>query len=240
MAMPVGLDLKRMKESGRIHHDRNIRVLVVDDHPLVREAVKGLIRQEPGLVICGEAEDREQTLAMISALQPHLVILDLSLKDSRGTELIGTLRHLNPKILILVLSMYDELVYAERAIRSGAHGYVSKNEPLPKIRTAIHCVLDGEIYWSEKAATRVASKIARPTGSSRPPSVQATDILSDREMQVFELIASGQSKSQIATALHIGMSTVETYRSRIKDKLKLKRASELLYHAIRWASDSKT
>jgi DNA-binding NarL/FixJ family response regulator len=229
-----------MKESSRSHPEHSVRVFIVDDHPLVREAVKNLIRQESDLVVCGEAEDREQTLVMTSALHPHLVILDLALNDSRGTELIGTLRHLNPKMLILVLSMYDELVYAERAIRAGAHGYISKHEPLPKIRTAIRCVLDGEIYWSEKAATRVASKIARPSGSARPPAVQASDILSDREMQVFELIGSGQGKSQIAAALHIGTSTVETYRSRIKDKLKLKRASELLYHAIRWTSDSKT
>ena len=228
-----------MKETNRSEPEHTVRVLVVDDHPIVREAVKYLIRREPDLVLCGEAEDREQALAMITTSQPHLVILDLSLKDSRGTELIGTLRHLNPRMLILVLSMHDELVYAERAIRAGANGYIGKTEAPSKIRAAIRCIMGGEIYWSEKAAARVASKFARPSGPSQPSTVQSTDILSDREMQVFELIGSGQSKGQIAAALHIGLSTVETYRSRIKDKLKLKSASELLYHAIRWTSDAK-
>src|ERR1017187_3930176 len=228
-----------MKDSDQSQAKKNTRILIVDDHPLVRESLKRLVQQESDLVVCGEAEDREQALAMFAALQPHLVILDLSLKDSHGTELVRNLRDQYPDVFILVLSMLDELVYAERAIRAGAHGYIAKHEALSKIRAAIRCVLSGEIYWSEKAAARVASKYARPSSPSQPSTNQTTDILTDREMQVFELIGTGQSTRQIAAALYIGMSTVETYRSRIKDKLNLKSAVELLQYAIRWSNDLK-
>ena len=228
-----------MKDAGRTQSDPATRILIADDHPLVRDALKRLIQQEADLTICGEAEDREQVLAMIAATQPHLVILDLSLKNSNssGTELIKTLRDQYPKMFILVLSMHDELIYAERTIRSGAHGYVTKSEAISKIRGAIRCVLSGEIYWSERAAARVASKFASRPNPSAPPSSQPADILTDREMQVFEMIGTGQSTRQIGAALHIDMSTVETYRSRIKYKLKLKSAAELLQHAIRWSTE---
>jgi len=222
-----------MKHSDPTQTEKRIRILIVDDHPVVRESVKRLVRQESDLTVCGEAEDREQALAAVAALQPHLVVLDLSLKNSRGTELIGTLRDQYPKLFVLVLSMHDELVYAERAIRAGAHGYIGKHEVLSKIRAAIRCVLRGEIYWSEKAATKVASKFARSSNPFQPVANQTTDILTEREMQVFELIGTGHSTRQIAAALHIGDSTVETYRSRIKDKLNLKTAPELLQYAIR-------
>jgi DNA-binding NarL/FixJ family response regulator len=228
-----------MKDSDRNQAETSNRILIVDDHPLVRESLRRLVQQEPDLVVCGEAEDREQALVLVAELQPHLVTLDLSLKNSHGTELIRTLRDQYPKVFVLVLSMHDELVYAERAIRAGAHGYVAKHEALSKIRAAIRCVLAGEIYWSEKAAVRVASKFACAPSPSRSSANQTTDILTDREMQVFELIGTGRSTRQIAAALHIDMSTVETYRSRIKDKLKLKSAAELLQHAIRWANDLK-
>ena len=226
-----------MKDSARNPSEAVTRILIVDDHPLVRDALKRLIQQEPDLAICGEAEDREQVLAMVAATQPHLVILDLSLKSSNGAELIKTLRDQFPKLFILVLSMHDELVYAERTIRAGAHGYVAKNEALAKIRAAIRCVLSGEIYWSERAAARVASKFACRSNASPASSNKSADLLTDREVQVFEMIGTGQSTRQIAAALHIDMSTVETYRSRIKYKLKLKSAAELLQHAIRWSAE---
>jgi len=217
-----------MTNSNRNRAERT-RILIVDDHPLVRESVKRLVQQESDFVVCGEAEDREQALTLLAASRPDLVILDLSLKDSHGTDLIKSLRDQFPQLLILVLSMHDELVYAERAIRAGAHGYITKH-------AAIRWVLSGEIYWSEKAAARVASKVARP---SRAPANHTMDVLTDREMQVFELIGTGQSTRQVAAALHIDMSTVETYRSRIKEKLHLKNASELLQFAIRWTNDLK-
>jgi DNA-binding NarL/FixJ family response regulator len=213
-----------------------IRILVVDDHPLVRESLKTIIHREPDLTVCGEAEDREQALELAASAEPHLVVVDLTLKDSHGLELIKDLGNRWPKIKILVLSMQDESLYAERVIRAGARGYITKQEAPGKILQAIREILKGEIYWSEKAAARVASKVARSSRSGMNFSVEG---LTDREVQVFELIGAGQSTHQIAAALHINVSTVETYRGRIKEKLNLKNALELLQYAIRWSNEPK-
>jgi DNA-binding NarL/FixJ family response regulator len=213
-----------------------VRILVVDDHPLVRESLKTIILREPDLTICGEAEDREHALELAAAVEPHLVLVDLTLKDSHGLELIKDLGNRWPRMKILVLSMQDEALYAERVIHAGACGYITKQETPGKILLAIRQILNGEIYWSEKAAARVASKVARSSRSARNFSVES---LTDREIQVFELIGAGQSTHQIAAALHINASTVETYRSRIKEKLNLKNALELLQYAIRWANEPK-
>jgi DNA-binding NarL/FixJ family response regulator len=226
-----------VKESEqRSQSAKGKRILVVDDHPLVRESLKRLIQGGSDLSVCGEAEDREQALIMTATLQPHLVIVDLTLKNSRGTELIRDLHEQHPKVLVLVLSMHDEILYAERAIRAGAHGYITKQEPPGKILAAIHRVLNGEIYWSEKAAVRVASKVARR--SSQQNSFYE-DILTHREMQVFEMIGTGKNIRQIAALLHIDASTVETYRARIKEKLSFASSSELLQEAIRWSNSPK-
>lgn len=208
-----------------------VRILIVDDHPLVRLSLREVIKREPDLLVCGEAEDREQALELVENTSPHLVIVDLTLKTSNGMDLIKDLRNRYPKVQILVLSMHDETLHAERAIRAGARGYITKQEATKKIMVAIRQVLNGDIYWSEKAAARVASKIARASKSSTASSV---DLLADRELQVFELIGAGQSTRQIAAALHIDVSTVETYRARIKDKLNLEDSLALLQFAIRW------
>ena len=213
-----------------------VRILVVDDHPLVRESLKAIILRESDLSVCGEAEDREQALELAAAAEPHLALVDLTLRDSHGLELIKDFGNRWPKIKILVLSMQDEALYAERVIRAGARGYITKQEPPGKILLAIRQVLKGEIYWSEKAAARVASKVARSSRSGTSFSVEG---LTDREVQVFELLGAGQSTNQIAAALHINASTVETYRGRIKEKLNLKNALELLQYAIRWSNDPK-
>lgn len=213
-----------------------IRILVVDDHPLVRESLKTIILREADLAICGEAENREQALELAAAVEPHLALVDLTLKNSHGLELIKDLGNQCPKIKILVLSMQDEALYAERVIRAGARGYITKQEAPGKIMLAIRQILKGEIYWSEKAAARVASKVARSSRSNANFSVEG---LTDREVQVFELLGAGQSTHQIATALHINASTVETYRGRIKEKLNLKNALELLQYAIRWSNEQK-
>jgi DNA-binding NarL/FixJ family response regulator len=227
-----------MKDSshGPARIEGIIRILVVDDHPLVRESLKIIIQREPDLTVCGEAEDREQALELAAAAEPHLALVDLTLKNSHGLELIKDLGHRWPKMKILVLSMQDEALYAERVIRAGARGYITKQEAPGKILLAIRQILDGEIYWSEKAAARVASKVAR---SSRSNSGFSVEGLTDREVQVFELLGTGQSTQQIADALHINASTVETYRARIKEKLNLKNALELLQCAIRWSNDPK-
>jgi len=208
------------------------RVLLVDDHPLVRQALREVISRERDLVVCAEAEDQDGAFSAIEAFRPDLAIVDLGLGNSGGIRLIQDLHDRHPKMPTLVLSMHDELLYAERAIRAGASGYISKQEPPAKIIEAIRKVLAGEIYWSEKAAARVASKVAHAVrGASGSP----VDLLSERELQVFELIGSGTSTPAIAAMLHIDASTVETYRGRIKEKMNLRDANELLQAAIRWS-----
>ena len=218
--------------SGKPGSQRGVtRILIVDDHPLVRLSLREFIRREKDLEVCGEAEDREQALAAAAATKPHLAIVDLTLKSSNGMELIKDLRERHPEVQILVLSMHDETIHAERAIRAGARGYITKQEATTKVMVAIRQILNGEIYWSERAAARVASKIAGPArGIAESP----VDCLTDRELQVFEMIGSGRSTRQIAAALHIDVSTVETYRARIKEKLNLKDSLALLQFAIRW------
>lgn len=208
-----------------------VRVLIVDDHPLVRESLKRIIQHEPDLSVCGEADNGSEALKLVAATKPHLVILDLTLKDSHGLELIKNLSDSYPKVISLVFSMHEETLHAERAIRAGARGYVAKEEPPAKILQAIRKVLSGDIYWSEKAANWVASRIA---SRSRPSLNFSVDLLTDRELQVFELMGGGQNTRQIAAVLHIDTSTVETYRARIKGKLNLKSTSELLQYAIRF------
>jgi len=207
------------------------RVLLVDDHPLVRQALRETLSLEGDLAVCGEAEDRQGTLAAIEASRPDLAIVDVGLKNSDGIALIKDLHDLHPQMPTLVLSMHDESLYAERAIRAGASGYISKQEAAAKIIEAVRKILAGEIYWSEKVAAQVASKVARSVrGADSPPS----DLLSERELQVFELIGSGASTSGIAAMLRIDVSTVETYRTRIKEKMDLRDAGKLLQAAIRW------
>ena len=175
-------------------------------------------------------------MELASNTKPHLAIVDLTLKNSHGLELIKDLCSHHPDVKIVVLSMHDETLHAERVIRAGARGFISKQEAPANILVAIRQVLSGQIYWSEKAAAHVASKVSRPSGSAKKFSV---DVLSDREMQVFELIGSGQGSKQIAATLGIDASTVETYRSRIKEKLNLKSAIELIQHANLLVQQSK-
>jgi DNA-binding NarL/FixJ family response regulator len=207
----------------------SIRVLIVDDHPLVRESLIRIIQREPDLMVCGEAEDCHQAMAVAANTQPHLALIDLMLKNSSGLELVKDISQCYPKLKILVLSMHDETIVAERAVRAGAHGYIAKKEPSVKIMQAIRQVLRGEIYWSEQAAICVASRTA---ARSHSQSGLPVNILTDREMQVFELIGVGRSTRQIAAMLQIGVSTVETYRNRVKKKLHLKDGAELLQCAI--------
>jgi DNA-binding NarL/FixJ family response regulator len=220
--------MKNMPSEGRKRHTR---VLLVDDHPLVRQALTDLIAREADMAVCGEAEDRQGTLAAIEASRPDLAIVDVGLKNSDGIALIKDLHDLHPQMPTLVLSMHDESLYAERAIRAGASGYISKQEASTKIIEVVRKILAGEIYWSERVAARVASKAAR---SVRGADGSPADLLSERELEVFELIGSGASTSGIAAMLCIDVSTVETYRARIKEKMNLGDAGKLLQAAIRW------
>ncbi|MGA2863556.1 MAG: response regulator transcription factor [Verrucomicrobiota bacterium] len=212
-------------------NNKRVRVLLVDDHPLVRQGLRHTIAGERDLVVCGEAEDRAGALAAIAATQPNLVIVDLSLKNSSGLELIKDIHKRHPRTFVLVLSMHDESLYAERAIQAGASGYISKQEAATKVLDAVRRILGGEIYWSERAAAQIASRVARPGRAGRGGPLNR---LSDRELEIFELIGSGWSTARIAGQLHIDVSTVETYRARIKEKMGLNGTGELLQAAIRW------
>lgn len=221
----------KTSDGSQFSDNGDTRILLVEDHPVVRETLKRIIQQEASLSVCGEADDCQQALAIVEATKPHLVILDLTLRDSHGLELIKNLRDQYPKVLSLVFSMHEEILHAERAIRSGARGYITKQESPAKILLAIRQVLNGEIYWSEKAAARIASQIAI---RSRPSDDFSMELLTDRELQVFELMGLGQSTREIANSLHIDASTVGTYAARIKEKLNLKSRLELLQYAIRF------
>lgn len=217
-----------MDEPRNQPNDR-VGVLIVDDHPLVRESLARVVQREPDLMVCGEAEDRLQAMELVARTRPHLALIDLTLKHSSGLDLVKDIRSRFPQVKILVLSMHDETILAERVVRAGAQGYITKEEPPAKILEAVRQVLRGEIYWSERAAKCVASRIAPRSGCEEHPPV---NVLTDREMQVFELIGVGRSTRQIASTLKIGVSTVETYRNRIRKKLHLKDGAELLQHAI--------
>ncbi len=209
---------------------RKTRVFIVDDHPLIRLSLKDIFSRETDLVVCGEAGDRKAALEAAGALRPDLVIVDLKLKDSDGLELIKEITGHYPKMLCLALSMHDEALHAERVVRAGACGFVSKHEDVATFMRAVRKALAGEIYWSERAAAEVASRVARPARAKGLPA----EHLSERELQVFESVGTGTSTYEIARTLHIDVSTVETYRARIKEKLGLKNATELLQEAIRW------
>jgi DNA-binding NarL/FixJ family response regulator len=208
------------------------RILLVDDHPLVRERLAEVINREPDLAVSGEAEDRQGAIEAILAVPPDLVIVDLTLKNSDGLELIKDIHARWPKLRVLVVSMHDESLYAERVIRAGALGYITKQEATRKILLAIRRVLTGNVYLNDKITSRLLSRLSAPADQ-----VTATpaESLADREFQVFELTGRGLNTHDIARQLHIAVKTVETYRARIKEKLKLRDASELLQSAIAWS-----
>jgi len=211
------------------------RVVLVDDHPLVRERLVELINREADLEVVGEAEDRHQALEVIESTRPQLAIVDLSLKASLGLELIKDLQVRQPGLPILVVSMQDEAVYAERCLRAGARGYITKQEASRHVMQAIRRVLEGGIHVSEAVAHQMLARSVGRQPHKDPSSPIAR--LADRELQVFELIGKGHSTRQIGDLLGLDIKTIETYRARIKDKLGLKDAPELLQRAIAWVHE---
>jgi DNA-binding NarL/FixJ family response regulator len=206
------------------------RIMLVDDHPVLREGLAKLINQEPGLTICGQYEDAARAFAAIPAVRPDLVIIDLSLKGSSGLELVKNSRASHPKLRILVLSMYDESLYAERVLRAGAAGYIMKQEASEKILGAIRQVLQGGIYLSEKMGSKLMHQLI---GGKSQEAGSSLERLSDRELEVFGLIGQGKGTRQIAEHLRLSVKTIESHRAHIKEKLNLKDANELVHTAIR-------
>ncbi|WP_367870130.1 response regulator [Luteolibacter sp. Populi] len=213
-----------------------VRIVIVDDHPMVRERLAEIINREADMKVCGEAEDRPNGLEVIGREKPDLAIIDLTLKRSNGLDLIKDLRAMHPQLRILVVSMQEENLYAERVIRAGAHGYITKQEATRKILEAIRMVLAGKVYLSDALSADILSRMV---GKSKAPG-SSFELLTDRELQVFNLVGQGFSTRQIAEQLGLDVKTVETYRARIKDKLELKDASELLRKAIAWKLDHPT
>ena len=209
-----------------------IRIAIVDDHPMIRERLAEIINRETDLEVCAEADDRHEALEIIDETRPALAIIDLSLKTSPGIELIKDLQIRRPELKILVVSMQDEMIYAERCIKAGARGYITKQNASRNVMQAIRRVLSGEIYLSESVSNQILGRcVGRPSG---PDFVLSVSLLADRELQVFELTGEGKSTRQIADQLMLDVKTIETYRARIKDKLALKDGSELLQRAIAW------
>ena len=212
--------------------NRRAGILLVDDHPIVIEGLTQLINQQQDLIVWGEASDSLGALKAIETLKPNLAIVDISLKNGSGLDLIKSLQQRFPKLPILVLSMHDESLYAERVLRAGARGYITKQEATEKLITAIRRVLDGEIYLNEKVTSKILSRVI---STSPAKNLSSINRLSDRELEVFQLIGQGHGTREIAELLHLSIKTVETYREHIKQKLKLKDATELVRHAVRWA-----
>ena len=204
---------------------------MVDDHPLTRHGMGQLIGQQPDLVVCGEAGNAEQALERVRVLKPELVLVDVTLPGKPGLEFIKDLATLYPEVVVLVVSMHDETLYAERALRAGARGYLMKSAGGDELVSAIRQVFTGQVYLSQNLSAQILNSLS---GSRhRPPGI--LNALSDREFEVFQLIGEGLTTNEIGSRLHISGKTVETHRLHIRDKLGLKTPPELTKYAVRWA-----
>jgi DNA-binding NarL/FixJ family response regulator len=210
------------------------RILIVDDHPLFREGLRQLIEREPDLSVCGEAKDAAEAIRLVDESKPDLVIVDISLGNTSGIDLVKSLKANDAELPLLVLSMHDESLYAERSLRAGAMGYLMKHEPPKTVKAAIHRVLGGEMYLSEKMSSSMITKLMRGGGESKESAVNG---LSDRELEVFRLLGQGKGTRQIAQELNLTIPTINSFRARIKEKLQVKNSSELLLRAIHWVQE---
>lgn len=213
------------------------RVFLVDDHPIVRQGLTLLINQEPDLMVCGEAEAAWSVPAALAALNPDVLVLDLSLNGPDGLDLLKSIRATEMSLPILVLSMHDESIYAERALRAGANGYIMKQEATERVLVAIRRILRHELYVSDKIAHTVLHQLVTNKGSSSQSLISS---LSDRELEVFRLIGDGHGTREIAEQLRLSIKTVESYQAHIKDKLSLPSARALMQRAIEWRLSSET
>ncbi len=212
-----------------------IKILIVDDHPILRKGLAMVINQEQDLVVAGEAEDAQTALKMIDSVKPDLAIVDLSLPGIDGIDLIKTMKLKYKDLPSLVVSMHDESIYAERALRAGARGYIMKQEAVEKVLVAIRRVVKGEIFVSDKITTKMLETLILSDDKKVSSPV---DLLSNRELTVFRLIGQGFKTSQIASELHLSVKTVESYRSHIKEKLKLDTGTDLMKYAIQWMQNA--
>jgi DNA-binding NarL/FixJ family response regulator len=224
-------------ESRSVTRVKKKTVFVVDDHPLLRQGLALLINREKDLEVCGEAEEAQTAMREIAAKKPNILIADISLNGPDGLELLKNIRALYPSLPVLILSMHDESIYAERALRARANGYIMKQEATEKVLVAVRRILGGDIYLSDRMANKLLHQYISGGSADMNSRLSA---LSDRELEVFRLIGEGCSTRQIAEKLHLSIKTVETYQAHIKDKLSLHSGRELVQHAIQASITEKT
>ena len=220
-----------MAKSNLKKQTQATRIFIVDDHPIVREGLAAQIGLQPDLAICGEAEDLAGALAQIESARPDVAIIDISLKTGNGIDLVKRIRARNDELRILVWSMYPENVYAERALRAGAQGYVHKGQSTQEILAALRTVIEGKVYVSGAMAEQF---MKRMVGGDKPSAHSPVEILSDRELETFELLGQGLTTEQIAARMHVSPKTVETYRVHLKKKLDVDSLPELVQRAAQW------
>jgi len=214
---------------------QKIKIFLVDDHPLVREWLTNLLNQQADFLVCGESGNAPEALQLMETAAPDIAIVDLTLADGSGLELIKSIKAGRPGAAVLVLSMHDEMLYAERALRAGASGYIMKSEATQQVIQAVRTVLAGQMYVSARVASLLAQKLM---GGQKPGVALPVAELSDRELEVFDMLGRGLGTRQIAVTLGISLKTVQAYCARMKEKLNLDSGTELLREAIRW-NDSR-
>jgi len=216
--------------------DGMIRIMIIEDHPIFRIGLCELINQEVDLMVCGEAEDVGKAWEDIQRLNPDMAIVDISLKGRSGLELIHQINNYKKDLPVLVLSMHDEALFAQRALRAGAKGYIMKKDASESVVKAIRSVLDGKIYVSEKVIGGILETLS---GQAETQGKSIAEKLTDRELEVFQLIGKGISTKEIAEQLNLSVKTIGTYRERIKEKLNLRHTTELVRHAVYWVENEK-
>ena len=215
---------------------KRARILIVDDHPAVREALASRIGRQPDLEVCGEAADMSEALRLVADTQPDLAVVDISLKTGSGIDLIKRIKDRNDSVRMLVWSMHSESLYAERSLRAGALGYINKDQATDKIVDAIRRVLEGKVYLSDAMAEKM---LHRAVGGDREEVTRSPlTALADRELEVFHLIGQGVKTAEIAERLHLSVKTIETYRDRIREKLDLSDGTELAHYATQWVLEN--
>jgi DNA-binding NarL/FixJ family response regulator len=212
------------------------RVFLVDDHAMFREGLRQLIEREPDMSVCGDAADAAAALTGLAAAAPDLVIVDISLGGTSGIELIKTIKSQFEDLPVLVVSMHEESLYSERALRAGAMGYVMKHEPSKTVKTAIRKVLDGDLFLSPKMSSSMVAKLIHGSQEHFSSPLEA---LSDRELEVFRMLGHGKAVRLIAEEMGVTVPTVNSFRNRIKEKLNLKSSTEVMLQAIQWVQDQK-
>ncbi len=215
-------------------HQFKKNIIIVDDHPMMRKGLASTIETEPGYEIVGQFEKAEDVMNMIDSLEPDLIVADVSLPGMNGIEMVKNLIFQYPDLKILMVSRHEESLYAERALRAGAKGYVMKFESSDVLMKAVRKILNGGIYVSEEISEKL---LMNAMSGKSAVSESPVELLSDRELEVFELIGRGRSSNEIAEQLHLAVKTIETYRSRIKEKLNFKNSTELVFHAVKWVEN---